>query len=511
MACSKYNLTNTGSTIVNFSYRRCDDSMWDYQVELLPNQSKNIWLIDDTYTVAPAFKSVITLVDDGAFPPIDVTNTPTPSNSPTPTNSPTPSVTATQTPTNTQTPTPTETLSETVAETPTPTPTQTPWDYCYSFNGGFNQQAEAAFEDNLGRIVFGGLFTSYSGIPFNRIVRINSDASVDDTFNIGTGFDGAVYDVEPQSDNKILVGGFFGSYSGVSFGKIVRLNVDGSIDYTFSVGTGFDNVVWVIRVQSDGKILVGGGYTQYNGNSHPHLIRLNSDGSVDNTFDLGTGLNGDVYEIILQNDGKIIILGDFTSVDGNTHNRIVRLNDDGSIDNTFNSGTGFNGTVYSGLIDEGQIVAVGGFFEYSGQTNRQIVKLNSDGSIDDTFDSGAGFTRFSGLSFSTTIIKYTDKYFVLGDFDTYNGGTANGLIQLNQDGSINVSFNYGTGLVFSSGTFNTGIILNNGVHVVFGEFSQYKGSEVNDIAFINPFGTLLNCPYPTPTPTTTPTPTVTPT
>jgi hypothetical protein len=98
---------------------------------------------------------------------------------------------------------------------------------------------------------------------------------------------------------------------------------------------------------------------------------------------------------------------------------------------------------------------------------------------------------------------------VIGDFDNYNGGTANGLIQLNQDGSIYVSFNYGTVLLFSAGTFNTGIILSNGVHVVFGQFLEYNGSEVNDIAFINPFGTLLNCPYPTPTPTTTPTATPT--
>jgi uncharacterized delta-60 repeat protein len=306
-----------------------------------------------------------------------------------------------------------------------------------------------------------------------------------------------------------LVGGFFNSYSGVSSGKIVRLNVDGSIDNTFSAGTGFNNVVWVMKVQSDGKILVGGGYTQYNGESHLHLIRLNSDGSVDNTFNLGAGFNGTVFDIILQDDGKIIVLGGFTNFDGNSHNRIVRLNNDGSIDNTFNSGDGFNGITYSGIIDEGQIVVVGAFFEYSGQTNRQIVKLNSDGSIDNTFDSGSGFVRFSGLSFSTTIIKYTDKYFVLGDFETYNGGTASGLIQLNQDGSINPSFNYGTGLLFSAGTFNSGIILSNGVHVVFGEFSEYNGFEVNDIAFINPFGTLLNCPYPTPTPTGTPTTTPT--
>ena len=67
MACSKYTLTNTGSTIVNFNYRRCDDSMWDYQVELEPNQVKNIWLINNTYSTA--FNYSIELIDDGEFPP----------------------------------------------------------------------------------------------------------------------------------------------------------------------------------------------------------------------------------------------------------------------------------------------------------------------------------------------------------------------------------------------------------------------------------------------------------
>ena len=366
--------------------------------------------------------------------------------------------------------------------------------FCYNVDGGFNDQAESAAEDPNGKIIFVGIFTSYSGIPFNRIVRLNSDASVDNTFNIGTGFNDGAAIVFIQPDGKILVGGAFTSYNGTPANRIIRLNDDGTVDNTFNIGTGFSQTVWAINVQTDGKILVGGDFTQYNGNSYPHLIRLNSDGSVDNTFDLGTGLDDTVYDIVLQNDGKTIILGDFTTVDGNSHIRIVRLNDDGSIDNTFNSGTGFNGTTYSGLIDGGQILVVGAFFEYSGQTNRQIVKLNSNGSIDNTFNSGNGFSRFSGISFSTTIIQYSDKYFVIGDFDNYNGGTANGLIQLNQDGSINASFNYGTGLVFSAGTFNTGIILSNGVHVVFGEFSEYKGSVVNDIAFINQVGTLLNCP-----------------
>mgnify|MGYP000035190764 FL=1 len=69
MACSKYTLTNTGSTQVNFNYRRCDDSMWEFQVELEPNQTKNIWLIDDTYSIAPLFTPNVILINNGVFPP----------------------------------------------------------------------------------------------------------------------------------------------------------------------------------------------------------------------------------------------------------------------------------------------------------------------------------------------------------------------------------------------------------------------------------------------------------
>lgn len=136
MACSKYNLTNTGSTIVNFNYRRCDDSLWEYQVELLPNQTKNIWLIDNTYSIAPSFRNNVVLINEGVFPPTSPSNTPTPTPTPTSTNTPTPSNTATNTPTPTQTPTqtqtptntgtPTQTPTPTNTETPTQTPTQTP-------------------------------------------------------------------------------------------------------------------------------------------------------------------------------------------------------------------------------------------------------------------------------------------------------------------------------------------------------------------------------------------------
>ena len=129
MACSKYTLTNTGTTSINFNYRRCDDSMWEYQVNLDPNQTKNIWLINGTYQIAESFQTNVSLVNDGAYP-LTPTPTPTTTTTPTPTTTttPTPSITPTTTvtPTVTSTVTPTTTVTPTVTSTVTPTTTTTP-------------------------------------------------------------------------------------------------------------------------------------------------------------------------------------------------------------------------------------------------------------------------------------------------------------------------------------------------------------------------------------------------
>lgn len=404
---------------------------------------------------------------------------------------------------------PDDTPTSTPTSTPTITPSTTPYDYCYNFDEGFNNQPEDAVEDSSGRIIFVGQFTTYSGLPFNRIVRINGDATIDNTFNIGTGFSATVTEVVLQPDGKILIGGSFSFYNGSPANKIIRLNSDGTVDETFDSGTGFDEVVWTISVQSDGKILVGGFFSQYNGIPYNRLIRLNSDGSVDNSFTIGTGFNNTIFDIQQQVDGKKLIFGGFTVFNGVAHNSLVRLNNDGSIDNTFNTGVNFNGATNSGVIDDGKIVVLGDFFEYSGQTHRNIVRLNQDGSIDNTFNSENGFLRTSGISYTLSVSIYLGKYFITGDFNTYDGDSSNGLIRLNNDGTIDNTFNVGTGLVFGSSTDNLGLVLSNGIHVVYGTFTGYNGFVVNDIAFLNPFGTLMNCPLPTPTPTTTSTPTPT--
>jgi uncharacterized delta-60 repeat protein len=171
---------------------------------------------------------------------------------------------------------------------------------------------------------------------------------LDTGFSIGTGFNNTVNSIAVQGDGKILVGGTFTSYNGTSRNRIGRLNSDGSLDTGFSIGTGFPtNAVNSIAVQGDdGKILVGGSFTSYNGTTRNRIARLNSDGSFDTGFSIGTGFNSAVNSIAVQgDDGKILVGGTFTSYNGGaagSSNRIARLNSDGTLDSGFSIGTGFD-------------------------------------------------------------------------------------------------------------------------------------------------------------------------
>jgi len=180
-----------------------------------------------------------------------------------------------------------------------------------------------------------------------------SDGTEDTSFytNLGTGFNNQVLSTTTQSDGDILVGGSFTALDGNTKNRLVRLNADGTEDTAFytNLGTGFGNVVQAVALQSDGDILVGGSFTTLDGNTRNGLVRLNSDGTEDTAFyaNLGTGFAGSVIALAVQSDGDIIAGGFFSSFNGNTRNRLVRLNADGTEDTAFytNLGTGFGNLV----------------------------------------------------------------------------------------------------------------------------------------------------------------------
>ena len=319
-----------------------------------------------------------------------------------------------------------------------------------------------------GKILVGGEFTNFNGTGVNRIIRLNSDASIDSDFSYDSGFDGTPLTIAVQSDGKILVGGNFGNYNDTAANRIIRLNTSGSIDNTFNIGTGFNDFVYTIAIQSDGKIIVGGLFSDYDGTSSNCIIRLNTDGSVDNIFNIGSGTNATVYTIAIQSDGKILVGGDFSDFNSNTVNYVIRLNSDGSIDNTFTTGTGFDISVYTITIQsDGKILIGGRFTDYNGTTVRRIIRLNTDGSIDNRFNIGTGF---DGGVFTITE-QFDGKILVGGEFGDYDGYAARGIARLNTNGS-----NDNTNFLNSNPGFNNPVstiaTLENGNILAGGEFTR---------------------------------------
>ena len=360
-------------------------------------------------------------------------------------------------------------------------------DNTFSVGNGFNDTVRTIIIQSDGKILVGGSFTTYDGTPSNRIIRLNSDGSVDNTFVNGTGFNSPVYTISIQSDGKILVGGLFTSYDGVPVDTIIRLNSNGSIDNTFVVGNGFNSNVFTIQIQSDGKILVGGDFTIYSGTSSNNIIRLNSNGSIDNTFVVGNGFNGGgVRTIQIQSDGKILVGGSFGTYSGTSSNNIIRLNSNGSIDNTFVIGTGFNGVVYTIEIQsDGKILVGGDFIGYDGTISYYIIRLNSDGSIDNTFVIKTGFNN----SVRTIVSQSNGKILMGGYFTKYKTTYISRIIRLNTSGLYDSSLSYNFG--FDNTVYTISIQIDNKI-LVGGGFTSYDGTPSNYIIRLNSDGSVDN-------------------
>ncbi|SVB99810.1 uncharacterized protein METZ01_LOCUS252664, partial [marine metagenome] len=216
--------------------------------------------------------------------------------------------------------------------------------------------------------------------------------SIDSSFATVGGSDDSVQVVEMQGDNKILIGGGFALVNGLARNGLARLNSDGNIDTTFQIGNGFDGSVRSLAVQPDQRILAVGYFTQFNGVNRNGIVRLNQDGGIDETFNPGGGADNPIQDVLIQDNGKIIIVGDFTSYNGVVLNRVARINNDGRIDETFNAGSGANFSIHdiSQTVD-GRIVLVGDFNSFNGSACMGIVVLHQNGEIDESFDSGVGF------------------------------------------------------------------------------------------------------------------------
>jgi uncharacterized delta-60 repeat protein len=243
-----------------------------------------------------------------------------------------------------------------------------------------------------------------------------------------------------QEDGKVIIGGYF-SIADNRPTKLFRLKTDGTMDDSFKTAIvpislnvtsnqGVDQVV----IQKDGKLIVTG-LMLMAGNPVPKkIIRLNSDGSLDNGFELQINDIISIRQVVLQADGKIIVLGVF----GNTFTtQILRFNEDGSYDTSFESGNleRTNPRSLHLALQNDNIIVAGNFQKYNSTDARGVIRLHADGTTDDTFNVGTG----PDSEILALHVK-NDKIILGGRFTSFNDKPVNRLVRLNNDGSVDDSF-----------------------------------------------------------------------
>ena len=324
-----------------------------------------------------------------------------------------------------------------------------------------------------GKIVIAGIFISYNGTSRKGIARINSDGTLDTTLNAGTAYNsGSLNSIALQADGKIIVGGTsFTSFNGTIRSRIVRLNANGSVDLGFDPGLGADNEVDSIVVLPDGKILIGGSFVTFDGTVVGGIARLNSDGSLDMSFNSGgSGFDGQVQSILRRSNGKIVVMGSFGIFD-DTQNavNIIQLNEDGTYDSSFDADTySASDQVMTGILQsDGKLIIGGDFTSYAGESRNRLARINEDGSLDVTFDPGTG----PNATVNTISIQSDGKILVGGSFSSWNGVTGR-LFRLLSDGTVDPDFTIAIG---ATGNVEGIRLQDNGKIVVSGGFTIVSG------------------------------------
>lgn len=321
-----------------------------------------------------------------------------------------------------------------------------------------------------------------------------SGSLLDTTFNPGAKANGIIEQVLPQPDGKILICGNFTTFNSATNSYIARLNTDGSVDTSFNSQVSY----WVrtMALQPDGKIVIGGFFNYVAGLSRNLIARLNSDGSLDTNFDpglgavgvLGVAVDGDadpfIFATALQSDGKILITGNFTNYNGVNINGIARLTTNGMLDATFNVGNGLNYASWGRSLtvqSNGQILVTGWFTSYNNQPFNRMVRLNADGSADQTFNPNFGnLTAVYGVT-----ILSNGQYVVVGDSQNTNVYFIRDMAEINADGSFNTNF-----LAVSTDKTESVRQQSDGKLLIGGYFSVVDGQRYSGIARLNPDGSL---------------------
>lgn len=347
----------------------------------------------------------------------------------------------------------------------------------------------AAVTQPDGKIILAGNFTSVLGVPRGNIARLNANGTLDQNFDPRA--DGSVYAVAVQADGKILLGGSFttlqpnGAGSATARAHVARLQADGTLDPSFDPKA--NSHVRSVAVQADGSVLLAGDFTTLQPGEdatatvRQHLARLRADGALDSAFD--PKANDVVYSVATQPDGKILVGGDFTTLQANgaptptTRRFIARLSAEGAVESGFDPRA--NGTVYALTVQGDGKVLLGGAFS-SLQPNGAptptarncIARLHANGSLDNAFNPNADNAV---LGFA---LQADGKVLLGGAFTSLrpNGAAAaterHAIARLHPDGTLDAGFD-----PKANGTVHGVALQADGRVLAAGEFTTLQPNE----------------------------------
>ncbi|WP_316814065.1 DUF5008 domain-containing protein [Pedobacter heparinus] len=392
-----------------------------------------------------------------------------------------------------------------------------------------------------GSFLLGGAFLDYEKTKtesslINRIVLVNALGVLDNSLKFGLGANGVIYSINRitsgDQNGKILIGGAFSSFNSrrsnrININSITRLNVDGTLDTTFTdvvnltpndptknrdtipafnggVNTtgntrgplvrrlfNFNNRVYAVgnfnryaktfyeRSTYDTKV--------YDYTSISQVVRMEMDGSMDSTYryDKSSKValpssNGSIVDALQLADGSLVLVGDFTSFDNTNKNRIVKLKAEGTVDETFATGTGANGPIssitYNAITNK--IVVAGNFTSFNGQPLMGVALLNTDGTI----SSGFTFPSISGGVVTFAAQLNNGKIIVSGSFDHYRNILRQGFMVLENNGTLASGYN-NTGIFAGTVYDMLEVVSPNGYPAVFlvGNISRFNNNIVHNI------------------------------
>lgn len=323
------------------------------------------------------------------------------------------------------------------------------------------------------RYVVAGAFNNYEGVSnVNSVALLNNNGTLatekiflrsgkDLTISaLKGGISGSVNNMHVQTDGRILLNGSFRFYvqpnykllsslgldsihlDSTQVNGMVRLMPDGGLDSTYNYDLvkhmgkeGANGSINRSILLPDGKLLIAGNFTKYNGQAVNRIARLNTDGSLDPSFITGAGADQSITNIAQQADGKLLLVGNFNNFGGIPVPHIARINANGVVDPTFNAGKGTSGFLYDiSFMPGGQIILSGIFSQFGDLQRNNIIVLNADGSIHPTFNSNGGIT-LSPDAVSGGILKILQQtgeksMLVVGSFTRFDYRDANRIVRI---------------------------------------------------------------------------------